>query len=167
MWGALTEFFGGFTRPESLWSQSQRLIEQADARHRSYENISRIERKNIIFEMYRKHFSSMSGISFQVIDGNTSPSNWMMAIRVDGVTCYEESSRFLGDHGIETRPMFYPISCHKHLGEYADPEEEKVSNKLNRECIILPSFPDLREKEVLYIIESVGKLARKKQNYIS
>jgi len=126
-----------------------------------------IERKNIIFEMYRKHFSSMPGISFQIIDGNTSPSNWMMAIRIDGVTCYEESSHFLSDHGIETRPMFYPISSHKHLAEHAGPEEEKVSSKLNRECVILPSFPDLCEKEVLYIIESVGKLARKKQNYIS
>ena len=122
-----------------------------------------LERKNSIFEMYREGFSSMSGISFQTIDSDTSPSHWMMAVRIDGTSCYEESMEFLGSCGIETRPMFYPISAHKHLEGFSNQKEEIVAERLNRECVILPSFPELHEKEVLQIIDSVGKLANKQK----
>ena len=47
-WGpSVAEFFGLRSRPESLWTQWVRAVEEADPQHRSYAEIGRIEARNI------------------------------------------------------------------------------------------------------------------------
>ena len=49
--------------------------------------------------------------------------------------------------------MFYPIGAHKHLKNYCSSND--ISALLNKECIILPSFPELTNFEVEQIAAEV------------
>jgi len=45
--GNVVEFFGGRSRPESLWSTWARMVEEADPQHRSFSQIGRIAAANM------------------------------------------------------------------------------------------------------------------------
>ncbi len=69
----------------------------------------------------------------------------------------EELQSFLKDKGIGTG-IYYPIPLHlqrawKEAGypEYRLP----VSEKLSKEILAIPLFPEMREEEIQYVIESV------------
>jgi dTDP-4-amino-4,6-dideoxygalactose transaminase len=49
--------------------------------------------------------------------------------------------------------MFYPIDFHKHLKEIKYPND--VAEELSKQVLILPSYPDLTQREQAYIIEAV------------
>jgi hypothetical protein len=53
--------------------------------------------------------------------------------------------------------MFYPASAHSHIRDMVEQEKihiikEDVTARLNQECIILPSYPDLLTNERQHII---------------
>ena len=123
-----------------------------------------VEMKSELFYFYKKELSSVDGISLQKQEKDTKHSNWMFAVRVHDSCGYEQSAKFLSERGIDTRPMFYPASKHKHLEGLADKNREVNAEILNRECIMLPSFPDLTKKEVNHIVESVKCLAKNKKS---
>lgn len=117
-----------------------------------------LEKKSAIFDTYRKRFSSINNVRMQKAEDNTEHSNWMFAIRIIGGHGYDCAESYFKSCGIEIRPMFYPITVHKHLSDIYV-EDINVSELLNRECIVLPSYPELSQKEQEYIIECVEKYA--------
>ena len=125
-----------------------------------------LEMKSGLFNFYRDGLSSVDGVSLQSQEEGTTHSNWMFSVRIHGSSGYEESSRFLSERGIETRPMFYPSSRHDHIRESSlvTKGTETNSEILNRECIMLPSFPELKKKELTHIVESIKSLATKVQS---
>ena len=113
-------------------------------------NVDRIlEMKSNIFNKYRSEFGEIS----QVIQPDTINANWMFGIRVSGGT-YSSARNYFLKYGIETRPMFYPLMEHKHLKIKSCCA---VARELSRECIILPSFPELSYHEIEHIISTVNK----------
>ena len=64
---------------------------------------------------------------------------------------------FLSNFGIETRMMFFPWYYHNHLKRLSCHERyyESVANMLQVKCILLPSYPDITDREVEYICESL------------
>lgn len=82
-------------------------------------------------------------------------SKWMYGIKIPDNKSYEQSKRFFDSVGIETRPMFYPMSYHKHLRIYANEMNEHNSVTLNNEIVILPTFSELTLDEQRYIVEKV------------
>jgi len=124
-----------------------------------------IEMKAEIFNFYRENLSSIEGISLQEREDDTTHSNWMLSIRVHGSSGYDESAKFLFEKGVETRPMFYPASEHEHIknSKYVLLGSEKNAQILSRECIMLPSYPELSKRELVHIVESVKSLAKKVQ----
>ncbi len=116
-----------------------------------------LEKKKNIFFKYKKELSSIDNIMLQEESKNTSHSNWMLGIRIAGNVSYEKVELFFKSKGIEIRPMFYPASTHHHLlnNNKIKLNSEVNAKILNKECIILPSFPDLSNSEINYIIESV------------
>lgn len=76
-------------------------------------------------------------------------SHWHFAVRIPGNTSYDIIEKYMNDAGIEVRPMFYPFSRHKHLSKYAG--QEKIATILNNECVVLPTYPDLKDEQIIYI----------------
>lgn len=114
--------------------------------------------KSEIFEIYRKNFKNREDILIQSIPENTCNANWMFGVRVPKQTNFEQAELFFTSQGIEIRPMFYSILTHAHLKYNSNILNNDCSNanSLNKECFILPSYPELTKKEQRHIIKSVN-----------
>ena len=55
--------------------------------------------------------------------------------------------------GVETRPMFYPINTHNHLKDVKSIND--ISNILNSQVLLLPSYPNLNKGQVIYICKLI------------
>jgi perosamine synthetase len=117
-----------------------------------------INRKKYIFDTYKRSFDSREDIKIQALEAGTIHSNWMFGVRVPGQSSYDVAEDFFKGHGIEIRPMFYSIFTHDHL--YNHPDILKAScagaDLLQKECFIIPSFPDLTQTEIQYIINTIN-----------
>jgi perosamine synthetase len=109
------------------------------------------EKKESIFDFYRKNLLNIVG--FQKNEENTRHSNWMLGIRIkDNV---DKISLDLFRQGVETRPMFPPMSEHAHLLKFSEINKEINSKLLRNTCLILPSHPNLSLKKVDYICKLI------------
>ena len=66
---------------------------------------------------------------------------------------YSEVNKFLIKNGIESRPIFFPLSMHHHINIKI--EENNDNFFINENGIILPSYPSLTEKEIKYICDTI------------
>lgn len=112
-----------------------------------------------IFKQYKKELCSIEKIKFQQKDPETEHANWMFGFRIENGTKKEmDNLKFqLMENNIESRPMFPPINYHHHLTEYGN---YPVSKKLYETAILLPSFPDLVLKEIIYICDLIKKIIK-------
>lgn len=122
-----------------------------------YVNMIRM-RKYKVFKTYDEAFTNNDKFYFQCFDDSTYSACWMYGIGIEG-SSYEKAEKFFSEAGIETRPMFYPMSSHKHLVNYAKPYGENVAGILNEEVVILPSYPEITEEDQKYIIKKVKEYA--------
>ncbi len=115
-----------------------------------------------IFLTYREMFGGRDDIQIQSIPENTINANWMFGIRVPSQRSYDEAESFFKARGIEIRPMFYPISAHKHLINNPNVMSSDCSfaDILNRECLILPSYPELTKEDQNLIIREVNNYVK-------
>jgi perosamine synthetase len=118
------------------------------------------DKKSHIFEVYRKELKNEQSISFQEAD-NSVHSNWMFGIRIHNNKGYKHAESFFKENKIETRPMFYPASTHKYLKNYKQVSFGSETNSLilNKQCLLLPSYPSLADQDLNHIISSVKKYA--------
>lgn len=112
--------------------------------------------KRNAFEVYRQLISEIPGVVCQIPETGCPPSNWMFGVRIEGLDSYETVEKFMLANGIETRPMFYPITAHSHLRLFNNQSTE-ISKKLSRECVVLPSFPDLTLGEIEHVAQTLKK----------
>lgn len=115
-----------------------------------------IEKKEFIFNLYRNNLSDL--VEFQKTEENTKHSNWMLGIKIEGEV--DKLSFELFKQGVETRPMFPPMSEHLHLSMFSKTEQEMNSKKLKSSCLILPSHPNLLAGNVNYVCELIKKFLK-------
>lgn len=118
--------------------------------------------KRNVFETYRYAFQDREDIKLQTIPNKTTNANWMFGMRVPGQLSYDIAEAFFKQHGIEIRPMFYSINMHGHLNNNPNIFGSDCTNAdlLNKECFILPSYPELTSEEQQYIIKTVNEYVR-------
>lgn len=100
---------------------------------------TQIAKKQRINAWYRESLAGVPGISFQTAQEGTTSICWMTSIRVD--PAYGEApalARALGEQGIDTRPVFPPISSYPIWGS-ATGEPGAVARGLGESAINLPS----------------------------
>ncbi len=123
------------------------------------------EMKLAVFDYYKGKFKGMSGVDFQHSQPGTQHSNWMFGVRLIGNSNYNQVEKFMLEAGIETRPIFYPMSYHKYLHKSQNNRigrsEDAVAKQLSNEVVILPSFPEITTVQQDYIIERVGEYVEK------
>jgi perosamine synthetase len=123
-----------------------------------YEEIK--NKKIKLFEYYKEKLTNIPGIYFQEEESGCTHSKWMFGVRLEGNKSYEQTKVFFDKHGIETRPLFYPITAHSHLKHIkCDTTNATI---LNNECVILPSYPELKDFEITYICDIVKKFVKYK-----
>lgn len=114
------------------------------------------KQKQNIFNQYRTLLNKSSNIVFQKTEPNTMHSNWMFGLRfIDfDLEKKKELELYLYEAGIDTRPMFYDIHKHKYLAHI-----QSISNTnaqiLQKQCLILPSYPTLTESQISYICDKI------------
>lgn len=113
-----------------------------------------INEKAHLFYKYSKEFFQMEEVEEQSIEIGCNHSNWMYGLRILNNPGYFFAEEFFGKHGIEIRPMFYPITRHHHLRNVQGKSIENAEI-LSKEVIILPSYPDLTDNQIDYIVKAV------------
>ena len=117
------------------------------------ENIDYIKQeKSRVFEKYKEYLRGISGIETQQIEEGTEPANWMFAIKyLNGPKTELEMSLF--DNGIQTRPMFPPVTHHHHYSHIKITTSNAES--LYDTCFMLPSYPDLTNNQIKFICNKI------------
>ncbi len=110
------------------------------------------EEKNRVFQRYIKNLNSVDKIRIQKVEEGTEHSNWMFGVWFDDLESYESARAYFNSEGIDTRPMFYPYTVHKHLNLRG---ETRVSEIVNSKVVVFPSFPGLTNQQIDYITEKI------------
>jgi len=119
-----------------------------------------LEMKKNIFNYYSNKFNQINGVSIQRIEKECIHSNWLFGIKFDYKKNFKYFEEFFRLKGIEVRPFFYSSKKHDHLknieiiGGYN-------ADVLSESCVLIPSYPELKKKEMDYIIKSVEELVKK------
>jgi len=87
---------------------------------------------------------------------NTIYSPWIYDVQIiNNKKTIEETTNFFKNYNIDIRPFFYPINKHLHLKDINNNDD--ISEKLNKEIIMIPSSPNITLKEQKYIITILNK----------
>lgn len=107
-----------------------------------------LNKKNNIWKFYDLNLN-FNKFTKQKQEENCESSKWMYAIRLKDFNYHDTLKN--KNIGFETRPMFYPMSKHLHLKQF-NKFDEKNANILSNECFMIPSHPNLTEKELEFIV---------------
>lgn len=117
-----------------------------------------LQEKHRLFARYRQLIRDCSSAKLVLPENetNTTSAPWMFAVRITGNTNSQALQKYMTNHGIETRPMFYPIHRHAHLEALRHVTDNDIPEQLHSEIIMLPSYPGLTEFEQRYIIYTLA-----------
>lgn len=111
-----------------------------------------IKKKRLIAQWYRNRFESTE-YHFHEEQENTVHSYWMCSILIPEKIERVALREHMNQAGIETRPLFYPVHT---MPMYADKyEKHPIAEKLGLSGINLPSYPDLEEEDVDFIVKTI------------
>lgn len=114
-----------------------------------------IAQKQEVFQRYRERFSQLQSIKLFSIEHGTTPANWMFAIRIpNNPITITNTVEFFKQNNVDIRPFFYPMHRHQHL---ADAPTDPIAETLNRDIIMLPSSPTLKQKQQYHIVNTTIK----------
>lgn len=123
------------------------------------ENVdSVLKRKKNIAQWYKNKIAGLP-VLFHDEVGDVVHSYWMCSILVDNPDDREPLRDYLKKAGIETRPLFYPI--HTMPMYSAKYQQHRVAESLARCGINLPSWADLKETDVDYIVNEIKNFYNK------
>lgn len=111
-----------------------------------------ILKKKKIAKLYAKEFKNTS-IEFHKEDSNTVHSYWMCSVLIKNPAKKNGLRNFMADQGIETRTLFYPI--HSMPIYFAKNEKHSVAENLAKRGLNLPSYPDLKHKDIIFIASKI------------
>ena len=116
------------------------------------ENI--LKSKQTLFDNYQYFLEPLikqGKIKLQKTEKSTQRACWMFALQIIGnQTPYKKLNQCFLKKGFETRPFFYPITKHKHFNKLSF--NDKNAELLAKEIIMIPSYPELKEKEQKFIV---------------
>ena len=113
-----------------------------------------VGKKRHIFSHYKNHLRDIDGLQLNFQQEYAKNSYWMPTIICENYPKIEMEKiiQEMNQKGIAARPFFYPVSS---FPMYLNNEENKISRRLNRFGINLPSYFDLTEEEVHYCCEAL------------
>lgn len=117
-------------------------------------------RKNIqkIYEENLEQLAKTGNVELYPKNENVDPAIWFYSIFVKKRGKLIE---YLKEHGIETRPFFWPI--HKQPAYAKDNKDLNfpVTEQLAKTGINLPTFVNLKEEDIIYICKTIANFYKK------
>jgi perosamine synthetase len=112
-----------------------------------------IKKKRQIANLYRKYLAAYP-VKMLLESKDVFDTYWMICILVEQSDIRDNLRAHLMDHGIETRPTFYPIHSMPMYAHnfYRLPVAEDISWR----GINLPSYPDLSEDDIREVCSLIG-----------
>lgn len=101
-----------------------------------------IERKKQIEQWYRDKLAG--SVRFQVVPGEARTNAWLVSVVLPDEVDRETVISLLAQEGIETRPVFVPISEMPYMPHADTP----TANWIGSKGISLPSYPELTREDV-------------------
>ena len=123
-----------------------------------------VARKRVIFEWYREALAGLEGITLNHEPANTKNTFWMVTAVLDPMLEWpkEKLMAALDAEGIDSRPMFHPLSS---LPAYDGQAEAAVARKRNAVSyrlspwgINLPSAMNLTREQVQRVAETLRRI---------
>jgi perosamine synthetase len=113
-----------------------------------------VTRKREIFDYYAELFQDVEDIAMNIEPANTKNSYWMPTIIFDKSHDIDRENlfAFLNKRNIDTRPFFYPLSS---LPMFEEKKENKLSYDIYSRGIHLPSFHDITEQQMIYVVQAI------------
>lgn len=121
--------------------------------------LAQLEQAERILDMKRhqarRYESGLQGLPLTTArhDQSISPSNWMVTFMARSTEERNELRSFLASKNIETRPTFAPAHTMSMYG--GGTEKFPIAEELGGKGFNLPSFPQLRDDELTFIIDSI------------
>ena len=112
-----------------------------------------LEKKRTLAQKYDKLLAHLPIETHRPSCSNLLHSYWMYSILVPSGT-RDAIIEDLSNVGVETRPIFYPVHTMPMYSQRY--ERHQVAEDLARRGINLPSWPDLTDEQVQYIVESIA-----------
>jgi perosamine synthetase len=116
-----------------------------------------LENRDRVFNQYFNCLSQ-NNIRFASNQEDNRVNPWLMTIQlVDLPVPIEVIRSQLRELGIETRPGFKPASKHEYLrGKIRIAGDQSNSAKLHKEIISLPTFPELSDENIAFIVKALA-----------
>lgn len=125
-----------------------------------------LERRRAIYRLYDERLSAIPGVMRQPAADWAEISPWLYCITIDearfGVSRDALADR-LGARGIDTRPFFYPIYRLPPYETAARGAAFPVTERLSREGMNLPTFPEIGDEDVARICSGVEEIGRERR----
>ena len=122
------------------------------------ENVdANIQRRDEIAQWYLEELSEVAGLEFQKPQQNSKPVNWMFTIVLHESVQFSRDSlmKYLLNHGIETRPVFYPMHL---LPPYKSSNVDSkfpIADRISSRGINLPTWGGLTRDDIQYICQTL------------
>jgi perosamine synthetase len=130
-----------------------------------------VKKRQIIWDQYHKFLDGSDIFEFQSSHISHSPANWLFTLLInsDEYPSIEEIISRLKEFGIESRPVFYPMSEMPSFSECAIIHNDVNCKSVSRRGLSLPSSISLSEEEIKYIsssLLSIFKVSALKANHV-
>ncbi|MDD5331735.1 MAG: aminotransferase class I/II-fold pyridoxal phosphate-dependent enzyme [Candidatus Nanoarchaeia archaeon] len=106
---------------------------------------------------YNQNLKGINGITLPPTTKNSKNVFWMYTILIedDFPLSKEELTRKLKEHGVDTRPAFYPLN---QMPPYKTPESFPIAEEISRKGLTLPSSIKLTEEQINYICNIIKNI---------
>jgi len=113
-----------------------------------------MENKYRVFNRYSLGLKDV-GVEVQKENNNTNHACWLYGAKFKDKKTKEKIKNKLDSLLVDTRPMFYQINKHEHLSTF---ESYPVSQNLSERCLLLPSYPELTNDEIDFIVNNIKQI---------
>lgn len=115
------------------------------------------EKRVMLFEIYDSLFSNCEHVKVQYVRPGYQSANWLYTICLQGnfSNKRDELMEYLKLKGIETRPIFYPMSDMPAFIKLIDQKEYPVSHSVSYSGISLPSSLNISKDECRYVVQNI------------
>jgi perosamine synthetase len=113
-----------------------------------------IEGRRAVCNWYRRELSRVEGIAVRRASSWATPAPWLMCVEIEGEdgNRRDDLMQRLKEHGVDTRPYFYPMSDMP----YFERADTPVAHEMAQRGINLPTYVGLTEADVA----AIGRVVR-------
>lgn len=117
----------------------------------------RVNKKNYIFEYYKRELSELEGIKFMPSNTWNTPNYWLSSLTVNGKIRPIDIMEALEKENIESRPVWKPMHMQPFFEKY-DYIGKDVSEKLFKNGVCLPSDTKMTDKDLERVCKIIKEL---------